>query len=153
MPGTHFAVVLSENEIAAIADAAVEDLAGRLAHRAFRPLTEFGDASYTIAEADALANLHALIHLRRAVERQADRAASAAAQAGAGYPQLGQACNISRQGARRRWPGLVSGRPAHDESSLHESSPHESVTHDLERRDSEPHESTSPALAPDRSHR
>ena len=27
---------------------------------------------------------------------------------GAGYPQLGRACNMSRQGARRRWPGLVA---------------------------------------------
>lgn len=30
----------------------------------------------------------------------------AAARAGAGYPQLGAACGLTRQGARRRWPGL-----------------------------------------------
>jgi hypothetical protein len=115
MPGTHFAVVLSESEIAAIADAAVEDLAGRLAHRAFRPLADFAGPSDAAAEADALASLHALVHLQRAVERQADRAAQNAARAGAGYPQLGHACNISRQGARRRWPGLVSARPSIDQ--------------------------------------
>jgi hypothetical protein len=114
MPGTHFAVVLSEVEIAALADAAVEDLANRLAHRAFRPMgddTAFPDAG---DEGGALAHLHALIHLRRAVERQTDRAAEYAVHAGAGYPQLGKACNMSRQGARRRWPGLVSSPgPAH----------------------------------------
>ncbi|MBC3839276.1 hypothetical protein GXW82_00940 [Streptacidiphilus sp. 4-A2] len=38
-----------------------------------------------------------------------DQAATAAAREGAGYPQLGAACNMSRQGARRRWPGLVPG--------------------------------------------
>lgn len=112
MPGTHFAVILSEDEIAALADAAVDDLAGRLAHRAFRPLTEFDASQDAVAEADALASLHALIHLQRAVDRQAARAAANAVQAGAGYPQLGRACNISRQGARRRWPGLVPARPS-----------------------------------------
>ena len=106
MPGTHFTVVLSEDEIARIADAAVADLAARLAHRAFRPLADPAQSP----ETDALATLHALAHLHRAVERQADRTAASAARAGAGYPQLGRACEISRQGARRRWPGLVSGR-------------------------------------------
>jgi hypothetical protein len=35
-------------------------------------------------------------------------AAQAAAAAGAGYPQIGDATSMSRQGARRRWPGLVT---------------------------------------------
>jgi hypothetical protein len=114
MPGTHFAVVLSEEEIAAIADAAIGDLADRLARRAFRPLGQEREAAAQTTgpqgQAQALASLHALIHLRQAVERQADLAAQNAARAGAGYPQLGLACNISRQGARRRWPGLVPNR-------------------------------------------
>ncbi|HEX4788108.1 MAG TPA: hypothetical protein VH372_06565 [Actinospica sp.] len=109
MPGTHFTVLLSEDEIARIADAAVADLAARLAHRAFRPLAD----RTPLDQADALARLHALVHLRRAVERQADHTAANAAAAGAGYPQLGQACAISRQGARQRWPGLV-GAHGHD---------------------------------------
>jgi hypothetical protein len=106
MPGTHFTVLLSEDEIARIADAAVADLAARLAHRAFQPLAD----RTPIDQADALARLHALVHLQRAVEREADRTAANAAAAGAGYPQLGQACAISRQGARQRWPGLVGAR-------------------------------------------
>lgn len=116
MPGTHFTIVLSEDEIAQIADAAVADLAARLAHRAFQPLAEPTQSP----ETDALARLHALAHLGRAVERQVDRTAASAAEAGAGYPQLGRACYISRQGARRRWPGLVSHRTAeHDPAAEH----------------------------------
>jgi hypothetical protein len=107
MPGKHFAVVLSEDEIAALADAAVRDLADRLAHRAFRPLALESSLPDEYAESDALAHLHALVHIRRAVARLEDQAARCATLAGAGYPQLGQATNISRQGARRRWPGLV----------------------------------------------
>ena len=108
MPGTHFALVLSEAEIAAVADATVADLAHRLATRAFRPLGDPELLPGGAAESDALAHLHALVHLQRAVERQVDRAAEHAVDVGAGYPQLGQACNMSRQGARRRWPGLVA---------------------------------------------
>lgn len=106
MPGTHFTVLLSEDEIARIADAAVVGLADQLVHRAFRPLAD----PATSPETGALAQLHALAHLRRALERQADQAAADAARAGAGYPQLGRACEISRQGARQRWPGLVRAR-------------------------------------------
>ncbi|WP_182443829.1 hypothetical protein [Streptacidiphilus sp. PB12-B1b] len=114
MPSNRFDVVLPESEIAAIADAAVADLAQRLAQRAFRPMgdpqAEPGDAP----ERDALAVLHALVHLQHAVERQKDQAAGLAAREGAGYPQLGAACNMSRQGARRRWPGLVAAAQPDD---------------------------------------
>jgi hypothetical protein len=114
MPGTYFARVLSEAEIAAVADATVADLAHRLAVRAFRPLCDPEALPGGAEESDALAHLHALVQLQRAVERQVDRAAEHAADVGAGYPQLGQACNMSRQGARRRWPGLVApARPPH----------------------------------------
>ncbi|MDF6017247.1 response regulator [Streptomyces sp. JH34] len=62
---------------------------------------------------DALASLRALAHLSRAVEECAALAARAAALDGAGYPQLGRAWGVSRQGARKRWPGLVfTARPA-----------------------------------------
>ncbi|GAA2011376.1 hypothetical protein GCM10009839_01830 [Catenulispora yoronensis] len=108
MPGPPFVVVLSEEEIAALADAAVQDLAQRLAHRAFRPLSAESSHPDELAESDALAHLHALTHVRRAVIRQENAAAERAVLAGADYPKLGQATNISRQGARRRWPGLVT---------------------------------------------
>lgn len=118
MPGTHFAVVLSDQEIAALADAAIADSAARLVRAALRSLTDPGDPPEAVAEAEALARLHALARLRGALDRQADRAAAGAALAGAGYPQLGRACDISRQGARRRWPGLVSPRtPSHARST------------------------------------
>ncbi len=102
---------LDQQQIAALADRAVEDLAHLLAGRAFavRPVAGSVPAGGTaVSEPDsALARLHALAHLRQAVQRCADLEAQAAALAGAGYPQLGDAWGISRQGARRRWPGLV----------------------------------------------
>ena len=110
MPGTHFTLALSEAEIAGIADAAVADLARRLAHRAFRPLGDTHAPPTTPVETNPLACLHALMHLQRAVERQVNHEAELAAQAGHGYPQLGHAYNMSRQGARQRWPGLVQHR-------------------------------------------
>ncbi|OON83039.1 response regulator [Streptomyces tsukubensis] len=45
--------------------------------------------------------------MQRALERRARQEAAGAARAGATYPQLGEAWNMSRQGARRRWPGLA----------------------------------------------
>ncbi|MFE6038954.1 response regulator [Streptomyces sp. NPDC056452] len=62
---------------------------------------------------DTLASLRALAFLGRAVEECAALAARAAALEGANYPQLGRAWGVSRQGARKRWPGLVfTARPA-----------------------------------------
>ncbi|MFH8793731.1 response regulator [Streptomyces sp. NPDC017941] len=56
----------------------------------------------------ALALLHLLDHLQQATERLQREVAVAAARAGAGYPQIGAACGVTRQGARRRWPGLFN---------------------------------------------
>ncbi|OBQ49810.1 transcriptional regulator [Streptomyces sp. H-KF8] len=53
-----------------------------------------------------MALLRVLDHLKQATERLQQEAAVAAARAGAGYPQIGAACGLTRQGARRRWPGL-----------------------------------------------
>ena len=114
MTGKHFEVVLSEDELTALADAAVRDLAGRLAHRAFRPLASEPIVRDEPVEDEALARLHVLVHIKRAVARQEDQAARDATVAGAGYPQLGEASCISRQGARQRWPGLVpANKPDH----------------------------------------
>ncbi|MCX4744625.1 hypothetical protein OG455_03655 [Kitasatospora sp. NBC_01287] len=120
MSPAQFSPLMSEEQIAALADAAVADLASRLAARAFRPLPSLTapDAAdqgaapvWEPAQGDALARLHTLLHLQRAVERLTDQAAREAAEAGAGYPQLGDALEMSRQGARKRWPGLVGAPP------------------------------------------
>lgn len=116
---------MSEAQIAALADAALADLAARLAQRAFRPLPPPGGPGGPGApgapvppeegadpQGDALARLHTLVHLRRSAERLTDRIARDAVEAGAGYPQLGEALAMSRQGARKRWPGLVPAAPS-----------------------------------------
>ena len=97
MPGIHFDVVMSQAEIDELAEQAVQATARRLADRAFPPLEDVGVPA---DEAEALAHLHALVHLQRAAERCAERAARAAAGAGAGYPDLAAALAITRQGAR-----------------------------------------------------
>ncbi|MFF4648528.1 hypothetical protein [Streptomyces sp. NPDC001380] len=116
MPGTPFPLRLTEEEIAALLEGALDDLLQRLARRAFHPVGVPGGGDGQVCTGDtgpaeALARLHLLVHLQRAADRLVDRAAREAAEAGAGYPQLGQACGISRQGARRRWPGLVAAPP------------------------------------------
>ncbi|WP_328584535.1 response regulator [Streptomyces sp. NBC_00370] len=84
------------DELTASAERAVTELARRLAE-----------------EGGPLGRLRVLAYLDRAVERCAREEAAEAVRAGAGYPQLGTAWGISRQGARRRWPGLVfTAQPA-----------------------------------------
>lgn len=60
----------------------------------------------------ALLRLRVLADVKQAVRHLEDEAAHAAAESGAGYPEIGQALNMSRQGARRRWPGLVTNTPS-----------------------------------------
>ncbi|OIK27472.1 hypothetical protein VT52_011475 [Streptomyces malaysiense] len=69
------------------------------------------DADHGAEQAQALAHLHLLTYLQQAVERLEAKAANEAADAGAGYPQIGRASNMTRQGARRRWPGLLDQQP------------------------------------------
>ncbi|HET6855606.1 MAG TPA: response regulator [Streptomyces sp.] len=102
MPGKNFVLRTTPQETAAIAEAAVGDLAQRLARR----LLDAPSHPASDGPARALALLHVLDHLQQATERVQREAAVAAARAGAGYPQLGAACGMTRQGARRRWPGL-----------------------------------------------
>ncbi|WP_327287340.1 response regulator [Streptomyces sp. NBC_01198] len=64
--------------------------------------------------ARTLERLAALALLNDALQSQVLQAARDAAAAGANYAQLGAAWNITRQGARKRWPGLVFSRtPEH----------------------------------------
>jgi hypothetical protein len=106
MPGTPFASVLTDEALASAAHAAVVDAAEQLRIQAFRDPREpaTGDAE---VRRDALAQLRVLTHLQQALEAHMRSVASAAATAGAGYPELGNACRITRQGARRRWPGIL----------------------------------------------
>lgn len=103
MPGKDFAPWTTPQETVSLTDTAVGDLARRLAHRFL------GSPSHPAPDdpAQALALLHALDHLKQATERLQQEAAATAARTGAGYPQIGAACGMTRQGARRRWPGLL----------------------------------------------
>ncbi|WP_433406064.1 response regulator [Streptomyces sp. CA-146814] len=103
MPGKDFVLRTTSEETAAIADARIGDLAHRLA----RQLQEEAPAPPASGDpAYALTLLHILDQLQQATERLQRQAATDAARAGAGYPQIGAACDMTRQGARRRWPGL-----------------------------------------------
>ncbi len=101
MPGKNFALRTTSEETAAIADARISDLAHRLA----RQLQESPAPPVSGDPAYPLTLLHVLDQLQQASERLQRQAATDAARAGAGYPQIGAACDMTRQGARRRRPG------------------------------------------------
>ena len=54
-----------------------------------------------------LAALTSLLAIRDSAEQLAASAALSAAQRGADYPAIGEAAGMTRQGARRKWPGLA----------------------------------------------
>jgi hypothetical protein len=54
-----------------------------------------------------LTALSALLAIRDSAEQLAASAALSAAQRGADYPAIGDAAGMTRQGARRKWPGLA----------------------------------------------
>jgi hypothetical protein len=54
-----------------------------------------------------LAALTSLLAIRDSAEQLAASAALSAAQCGADYPAIGAAAGMTRQGARRKWPGLA----------------------------------------------
>jgi CheY-like chemotaxis protein len=93
---------------AGLTHAAVRELVDELAVRfASLPSDDVPDPESTGPASLPLARLRVLAHLMTAVDRCAAEEAAAAARLGANYPRLGQAWGITRQGARRRWPGLV----------------------------------------------
>lgn len=57
-----------------------------------------------------LAVLTALLAVRDSAEQLAAAAARSAAEHGADYPDIGAAAGMTRQGARRKWPGLADAR-------------------------------------------
>ncbi|WP_329347655.1 response regulator [Streptomyces sp. NBC_01261] len=103
MPGKDFALQTTPEETAAVADAAVGRLARRLA---LQLLDDAPSPPQEYPAAQPLALLYLLDQIQHAAERLQRDAAVAAARTGAGYPQIGAACGLTRQGARRRWPGL-----------------------------------------------
>ncbi|MFJ1758528.1 hypothetical protein [Kitasatospora sp. NPDC088134] len=100
MPANPTRQRIPEDELAMLCTTAVTDLVARLTGRLFD----------TDPATDHLARLQVLTHLQRTLAQQCEQTALHAARAGAGYPQLGLAAGITRQGARRRWPGLVPVR-------------------------------------------
>ncbi|MER5966360.1 response regulator [Streptomyces sp. NPDC002057] len=101
MPGKDFVLRTNPDETAAVAKAAVAQMTRRLAKQLLEDVPSAPDEA-----AEALTRLHLLEQLQQAAEQLQRGAALSAARGGAGYPQIGAACGMTRQGARRRWPGL-----------------------------------------------
>ncbi|MFE9116680.1 response regulator [Streptomyces sp. NPDC007172] len=106
MPGKNYPSRTRPQETAEVTDRAVGDLARRIADMPRDPGQPEGDGA-----ARALTLLHVLVQVQRSAERLQRSAAERAAHAGAGYPQIGEACGMTRQGARRRWPELFHHSP------------------------------------------
>ncbi|MFF0429971.1 hypothetical protein ACFYUJ_37080 [Streptomyces sp. NPDC004520] len=93
--------------IAAFADELADQLSTRVQGL---PADAPDDASLVVRDAGDwhLARLRALREIRTAIDQLADRTVAAAGIRGAGYPQVGDAWAITRQGARKKWPHAVS---------------------------------------------
>ncbi|MFE5730240.1 hypothetical protein ACFQ7A_04910 [Streptomyces sp. NPDC056528] len=88
-----------------------DELADRLSTRVQGlPARAPDDAPLVVRDAGDwhLARLRALREIRTAAAQLADRTVAAAGIRGAGYPQVGEAWAITRQGARKKWPHAVS---------------------------------------------
>ena len=90
--------------------AAVERLAWTAVRETLQLGPDAGPGS-DLADADLremwLAALTSLLAIRDSAEQLAASAALSAAQRGADYPVIGEAAGMTRQGARRKWPGLA----------------------------------------------
>lgn len=91
----------------------VDELARRLVADTFPPPAGHRDSRADQGRRQALLRLRVLADVKDAVRHLEDQAAHAAAAGGAGYPEIGQAMSMSRQGARRRWPGLITNSTSH----------------------------------------
>ncbi|MFI2645345.1 hypothetical protein [Streptomyces sp. NPDC018610] len=114
MPGPPSTPRAAGAETAALVTQVVDELARLLTPDALRPPPESRDGTDD-ARRRALVRLRVLAGVKEAVRHLEDQAAHTAAANGAGYPEIGQAVSMSRQGARRRWPGLITNgthRPA-----------------------------------------
>jgi hypothetical protein len=101
--------LLSNAQRAALTTA-VEQLAWAVAREALELEPDAGPHS-DLPDADLrqlwLATLTSLLAIRDSAEQLAGSAALSAAQLGADYPAIGDAAGMTRQGARRKWPGLA----------------------------------------------
>ncbi|MFI0238627.1 hypothetical protein [Streptomyces sp. NPDC016845] len=109
MPGKQFSLRVTEEEIAELTSGALDDLVRRLTTHALDPRPADGTVT---PQSQALSRLYMILQLRGALDRLEYQAAQDAVAAGAGYPQLGGVLNITRQGARNRWPDLIT-HPSH----------------------------------------
>lgn len=92
-------------------DTLADELADQLSTRVRDlPAAAPKDAHLVVRDAGdwQLSRLRALREIRTVAEQLADQTVAAAGIRGAGYPQLGDAWAITRQGARKKWPDAVS---------------------------------------------
>lgn len=107
MSASHFPLPMNDGEMTDLVIEVVDEVARRIARRAV-DVPGGTDDAVVAARRQALARLQVLIQVERAAQLLEHHAARAAAAAGAGYPEIGRASSMSRQGARRRWPGLIT---------------------------------------------
>ncbi|MGY5117596.1 hypothetical protein ACWC2H_17325 [Streptomyces sp. 900105755] len=100
------------DDTAALVARLVDEVTRRLAPESAHPPAELADSARE-SRRYALLRLRVLTDVKQAVRHLEDQAAHAAAESGAGYPEIGQAVSMSRQGARRRWPGLLTNGTTH----------------------------------------
>ncbi|MFJ5530725.1 hypothetical protein [Streptomyces sp. NPDC093261] len=112
MPGPPSTSRPAGGETAALVTQVVDELTRRLTQETAHPPAEPIDKADE-SRRHALLRLRVLANVKQAVRRLEDQAAHAAAASGAGYPEIGQAVGMSRQGARRRWPGLITNSTDH----------------------------------------
>ncbi|WP_433709425.1 hypothetical protein ACQP2U_23290 [Nocardia sp. CA-084685] len=100
---------LSDAQRAAVTTA-IEQLAWTVVRETLELEPDDGPCS-NLPDADMrqmwLAALTSLLAIRESTEQLAASAALSAAQRGADYPAIGDAAGMTRQGARRKWPGLA----------------------------------------------
>ncbi|MEU6478006.1 hypothetical protein ABZ858_14135 [Streptomyces sp. NPDC047017] len=102
-------------ETAALVAEVVDELTRRLAQPTVHSPVDSHDTAGDLRR-HALVRLSVLARVKETVRYLEDQAAHAAAASGAGYPEIGQAMSMSRQGARRRWPGLITNSTHHPAS-------------------------------------
>ena len=100
---------LSDTQLTQLA-AAVEQLAWTAVRETLQLGPDVGPGS-DLPDGDQrhmwLTALTSLLAIRDSAEQLAASAALSAAQRGADYPAIGEAAGMTRQGARRKWPGLA----------------------------------------------
>ena len=100
---------LSDTQLTELA-AAVEQLAWTAVRETLQLGPDVGPGS-DLPDVDLrqmlLTAVTSLLAIRDSAEQLAASAALSAAQRGADYPAIGEAAGMTRQGARRKWPGLA----------------------------------------------